>query len=130
MTKPTFECVGTTTVQPEHPSDWSVESIIGKAQSRTLDGTEVKDLTWRKYEYVLTWDAMSLTDFEALAALIEFHNDNGLSILFTYDKFASSISGVEVFADPLTRKRKGGSGASQYYQNVELRLTEVNSRMA
>lgn len=128
MNKPLFVC-GNLSKQPEHPSDWSVQALHGIAQRRTLDGTEVKDLTWRKYQYTLTWDAMSISDYEAMLQLVNKHNDEGLPITFTYGKFASSSSGVEVFVEPLSRARRGGSG-STYYQNVTIVLVEKNSRLS
>lgn len=129
MNKPQFVCNGNT-VEVEHPSNWGVQAIHGTAQTRTLDGTEVKDLTWRKYEYSLTWDAMSLADFEALEQLINVHNDETKPITFEYAKFTSANSPVEVFIEPLDRTRRGGQGNTQYYQNVTLKLIEVNSRLA
>jgi len=128
MNKPQFIC-GNLTVNPEHPSNWSVQAIHGTAQTRTLDGTEVKDLTWRKYEYTLTWEAMSLADFEALEQLVNKHNDETTTMTFEYAKFTSASSPVEVFCEPLDRTRKGGQGNTQYYQNVVIKLIEVNSRL-
>lgn len=128
MNKPIFQC-GAYDVRPEHPSDWSLPALKGIAKGRTLDGTEVKDLTWRKYQYTFTWDAMSKADFEALEELINYHNDAGVDISFSYEKFPQSAVAILVHCDPLDRTRTGGQGSEFYYQNVVIELVEVSSRV-
>lgn len=127
MNKPNLVC-GSYNVSPEHPSDWDVPAASAIAKNTSLGGTDLKDTMWRKYTYVLSWEAMSLTDFENLEDLINYHNDSGTPISFVYEKFRQSSTIQLVHADPLTRKRTGGSGKVLYYQNVTLTLVEVNPR--
>ena len=128
MDKPRFVC-GSYDVSPEHPSDWDVDSLAGYIKNTTLSGTQVKDVLYRKYAYTLIWDAMSKQDYEDLQELVNYHNDNGDNILFTYKKWPESTNTVECQCDLLSRSRKGGSGNDNYYQTVTITLTEVSSRL-
>ena len=125
--KPNFVC-GAYNVSPEHPSSWEIPALAGIAKNTTLDGTDVKDVAWRKFEYRLTWEAMSKEDFEDLEELINNHLDNGTDITFTYAKFPNTDSSVLVQCDPLSRSGVAGSGSTFYYQEVTLTLTEVSGR--
>lgn len=127
MIKPNFVC-GSFIVNPEHPSDWSIVTPKAIARHTSLNGTENKDTMWRKYEYSLVYRAMSKDDFEALQELINYHNDSGEHILFTYEKWPESTIPVEVNCDPMTRNRAAGSGKLLYYQGVTLVLTEAYPR--
>jgi hypothetical protein len=128
MNKPLFTC-GALTAQPEHPSDWSVKVDSAIVESTTLGGTSLKDVMYRKYSYILKWEAMSKTDYQNLQALINYHNDTGTSINFVYTKWAESSVVREVVADLLERDRMMGSGSVTYYQTVTLTLKEKNSRI-
>ena len=127
MTKPSLVC-GEHDVSPEHPSHWEFRLQEGKSKDTTLDGTIVKDLAWGKYEYVLIWDAMSVTDFDNLLALYLYHTDTGADITFTYEKWPQSIAGIEVSMEMPTRVRAGGSGNTIYYSKVSIVLTEKSRR--
>ncbi len=127
MNKPTFTC-GPYSVNPEHPSDWSIPAVTAIAKSTSLGGSALKDLSWRKYSYVLTWDAMSKADFEALEQLVNYHNDQGVNVQFSYDKFPNTVAPVEVHIDPLDRKRTLGAGNVNYYQNVQITMVEAEAQ--
>lgn len=127
MLKPRFQC-GTYDVIPEHPSDWEVRPILGISEKTSLDGSHLRDVAWRKYEYVLTWDAMSKTDYDNLEQLFNYHYDSGTNITFTYEKWSQSASGVSVVGKMSDRKRAGGSGNTMFYSKVEIVLTEVTKR--
>ena len=127
MTKPRFVC-STYDVSPEHPSDWEFNIIEGKSNDTTLDGTIVKDLAWYKFGYVLTWEAMSVEDFDDLIELYLYHQVNGSDLTFTYDKFPQSESGVKVSMEMPSRSRTGGSGNTNYYSQVKINLVEIAKR--
>lgn len=127
MNKPQLTKGVTTITLGEHPSDWTVNNIVGDNTQTSLYGTDFIDVNYRKYEYVLTWDAMWSTDYEALEDMINDAIDDGSSLTFTYPKFPSSSSGVEVVARLSSRDRAGGSGES-YYSKVVLTLKEVNKQ--
>jgi hypothetical protein len=127
MNRPLLVC-GSLSASPEHPSDWSIDVQSSISQNTTLNGTVTKDVMYRKYIYVLTWEAMSKTDFDELNTLINYHNDNSQNILFTYTKWAQSATVREVVSLPLERSMRAGSGSSNYYQSVTLTLIEVNKR--
>lgn len=128
MNSPKF-IAGSYTVQPEHPNGWSVNPIGGYVKNITLGGTQVKDVMYRKYEYILSWDSMHKDDFELLQQLVNYHNDEGENILFSYNKFESTTSPIECHCDLLERSFASGSGSSDYYQSVTMTLTEVSSRI-
>lgn len=128
MNKPKFVS-GSYTVYPEHPSNWEVKPIGGYVKDVTLGGTHVKDVMYRKYQYVLVWDAMSKEDFDDMQELVNYHNDQGDDILFTYAKWPMTVDPVECHCDLLSRGFVAGSGATDYYQSVTITLTEKSSRI-
>lgn len=129
MNKPLFVS-DAYSAQPEHPSNWSVEPLIGENTSVTLNGTQVNDVFYRKYKYVLEWEAMSKSDYEALEAVVNNHVDVGTNITFTYAKWGTLASGgVACMGRLSARGFKAGSGNTSYYSSVTLELVEVNSRI-
>ena len=127
MLEPQFVC-GAYDVSPEHPSDWVIRPLHGTSEKVSLDGTSLKDIAWRKYEYVLIWDAMSVDDYDDLEELFNHHADEGTDITFTYGKWPQSASGVTVVGKMSDRARAGGSGNTLYYSKVVITLTELASR--
>jgi len=128
MNKPLLVC-STYTAQPEHPSDWKVEQVVGENVSLTLDGTSVADRFYRKHKYILQWDAMSKEDYDDLSDLINYHLDNNTDITFTYEKWgALASSGVDCIGKLSARGFRAGSGSSYYYSSVTLELTEISKR--
>lgn len=127
MIKPTFSC-GAYTASPEHPSGRSIRPVHGGITAVTLGGTTRKDMPWRKYVYTLDWESMSLTDYQNLRTLINYHNDTGTPMYFSYEKFQESSTVIEVTVPPLERDGIKGKGTSGYYQSVTLEITEVNPR--
>lgn len=127
LNKPRFQC-GTYDITPEHPSDWSVSEDIGMNSLTTLGGELRQDITYRKYVYELTWDAITVDDFDDLLELVQYSLDNGIPIVFTYEKFPSSYTGVGTRVSVSKRSRRGGSGSTGYYSTVTLVITEVSAR--
>lgn len=127
LTKPRFQC-GAYDVSPENPSDWSVSEDIGINSQTTLGGELREDMTYRKYVYQLTWDAMSVDDYDDLLEIVQYSLDNGLPITFTWGKFPSSTSGVGVRVRMGARDRRGGSGSTGYYSTVTIVITEVEAQ--
>ena len=127
MDKPNFVC-GAYDVSPEHSSDWEINNLIEKDEQTTLGGELTTDMVYRKYVYTLSWDAMSVGDYDDLEELINYSLDNDLDVTFTYAKFPSTVSGVTVRIDMPRRTRRGGSGATSYYSSVNLILKEVSKQ--
>jgi len=127
MNKPNF-FAGAYDVSPEHPSDWSVVPVLGMSEKSSLSGKLLRDVAWRKYQYILTWDAMSKDDFDDLEELFNYSYDSGTEITFTYGKWSWSSSGVQVLGTISDRVRTAGSGADVYYSKVTITLTEVEKR--
>jgi len=127
ISKPRFQC-GSYDVSPEHPSDWEVRPLLGISEKTSLSGSHLRDVSWRKYEYVLNWDAMSKSDYDDLEELFNYHYDNGAAITFTYTKWPQSSSGISVAGNLSERKRAGGSGNTLFYSKVDIVLTEIQKR--
>lgn len=127
MNRPTFVC-GSYNVSPEHPSDWEIKNIVEKDSQTTLGGNLIEDILYRKYQYILDWDAMSCEDYENLEELVNYSVDNNLPVTFTYIKWQNSRDGVQCRLDLNYRKRRGGSGVTGYYSEVSLVITEVEAR--
>ena len=127
MNNPTLSN-GVTTVTLPMPSGWEVVPIIGENVSRSIGGVELIDTTYRKNQYILVWDAMWSSDFEALVNLINGHIDDGDNLVFVFDKFPESYTpGIQVTARMSSRKMKAGSGQA-FYSSTQLTLTELNPR--
>lgn len=127
MNRPNFVC-STYNVTVEHPSDWTVNRVVNKSVQTSLGGTQMEDMYYRKYSYVLRWDAMIDSEYDDLEELINYSIDNDANITFTYRKWSQSLSGIAVRAILPARKKKAGSGEDNYYSSVELYLTEVSAR--
>lgn len=120
MTRPRVIC-GPHNVQMQHPSDWQIPVVQGGVTVESLNGTLLKDVPWRKYQYVLIFEGMDRADFEDLEDLVNYANDFGVAIQFTYDRWRQSQSGVFVQADLIGRDFVAGC-----YQKVTLTLTELD----
>lgn len=127
MDRPSFTTINYS-CSPEHPSDWQVDPLIGESVQTTLSGNEVVDTSYRKYRYVLKWEAMSKADYDALEQVINDHIDNSNPLEFVYVKWLQSTSGTNVIGRLSSRQRAGGSGNTQFYSQVTLTLTEVEPR--
>lgn len=127
ISRPSFVS-GIYTVTPEHPSDWTVDALIGSSDTISLNGTHLRDVMYRKYVYTLEWDAMSVTDYDDMLELFEYTLDNNETVLFTYDKFPQSESGVSCILSMPERKRRLGSGKVMYYSKVKVVLIELAKR--
>lgn len=91
----------------------------------TLDGTTRREIMGRKYKYTLSWDFISVNDYNELELEV-----NGLNALtLTYAKWPQSESGVLVLAQLSERELKAGTGSVAYLSAVTLTLTEIYSRI-
>lgn len=122
MGKPNLVCQNLN-VTTEHPQNWSIPPVSGGVEVESLNGSTLKDIPWRKYQYVLSWEAMSKDDFEDLEDLINLHSDFGLSIAFHYERWRQTDTTIYCSGKLLAR-----SFAAGCYQEVELTLTELDSR--
>lgn len=120
MTRPRLVC-GPHNVQTQHPSDWDIPVNQGGVSTVSLNGSLLKDIPWRKYQYVLTFEAMDKADFEDLEDLVNYANDFGVAISFVYDRWRNTTTPVIVSADLMARAFAAGC-----YQKVTLTLTEMN----
>lgn len=111
-----------------NPLSWEVRNVVGEGKIRTLNGTELSDVYYRKYEYRLKWDTMTVDEYNQLMQVIEHQIDRGAVITFTWSKFPQASSGVEVFARVANRAFKAGKGVTAYYSEVELVLTDSANR--
>lgn len=108
------------------PSSASIEPIWIKAEHITLGGTTRRELMARKYQYTLTWDYMTVTDYNT----IETKVNGAQPKTFIYNKWPQSASaGVSVLFELSTRQLVSGSGDASYLSSVTLNLTEVASRI-
>ena len=108
------------------PSATSIDPLWGKQEHITLAGTTRRELSSRKYGYKLTWDYMTVTDYDALEAKV-----NGTQpMTFIYEKWPQSDgAGVSVLAELSPRTLQYGTGKTAYLSSVTLTLTEVSSRI-
>lgn len=127
MNQPNFVC-GAINNTVEHPKSWERDFLVGEYQEITLGGTNVKDTTWRKYKYILKWDAIQKADFDKLLEIFEEHIDEGLDVIFTYQKWPSANSGVACKMSISPQAFRGGSGNTNYLSELTIELTEVNPR--
>ena len=110
-----------------HPGRGSkVEPVWIQSMHTTLGGKTRQEVMARKYRYVLFYEVMNKTTYDALEAVV-----NGLvAITFIYDKYLQSASpGVSVIAELSARELVAGAGNDEFWSSVTLTLTEVNSRI-
>ncbi len=127
IAKPTLTC-GPRSVTLPTPSDFSLPVISGGVEAQSLNGTYLKDVPWRKYQYQLTWEAMDQSDFADIEDLVNYNNDFGVAILFQFSRFRQSDVPVYCNAQFLAEKSIGAHYVPSCYQNVVLTLTEINPR--
>lgn len=102
-----------------------IEPIWIEAKNTTLAGKTRQDVMARKYRYILFYEVMSVSRYNALEAIA-----NGLvAVTFTYGKWPQSESGVSVLVEISARELVAGAGANTYWSSVTVTLTEVNSRI-
>jgi len=119
ISKPTF---GGATMP--FPSAATITPIWVHGEALTLGGKTRRDIMARKYQYVLTWKYIKVTDYDNLEAVI-----NALSATtFTYGKWPQSASGVSCLGKLSARKLEHGVGDSDYWSSVTLTLIEVDGR--
>lgn len=108
------------------PSSASIEPVWVKAEHTTLGGTTRRELMARKYQYTLTWDYITVTDYNAIETKV-----NGVQPkTFIYNKWPqSSSSGVSVLFELSARQLVSGSGDASYLSSATLTLIETTSRI-
>lgn len=108
------------------PSEATITPIWVSADNITLGGTTRRDVMARKYQYVLKWDHMFVTDYNTL----ETKTNTLTALTFIYGKWPQSVSpGVSCLASLSARRLEYGVGDSDYLSSVTLTLTEVASRI-
>lgn len=108
------------------PSAASINPEWIMAEHTTLGGRTRRQVMARKYSYVLTWDFMRVSDYNALETEINIQTNK----TFVYDKWPQSASpGVLVLASLSARELQVGAGDSNFLSSVTLTLIEVNSRI-
>lgn len=122
MNRPTAIC-GTKSITLQHPITWNIPVLSAAAEDNSLNGTLLKDVPWRKYQYILKWPALNITDYNLLEDLVNVNNDYGLSITFQYDRWRNTTSPILVSAKLLNQGLAAGC-----YREVELILTEEDPR--
>lgn len=127
MIEPQFLC-GSLNYSVEHPSGWEREVLVGSAENVTLGGVNTKDIVYRKYQYVLKWEAISLEDYEKLEAIYLAHLDQEVPVTFAYRKWESAFNGVDCMMKMSKQGFVGGSGETGYYSNITVTLAEVDNR--
>jgi hypothetical protein len=107
------------------PDAATISPIWISAENLTLGGKTRRDVMARKYQYTMSWNYMSVNDYNALETVI-----NALSsATFTYAKWPQSTSGVSCLGKLADRKLVYGVGDTSFYSNVTLTLIEENSRI-
>jgi hypothetical protein len=109
------------------PQSSSREYVIKKAEAETLGGTKRWDIMARKYTYVLKYQFVTVSEYEA----IETKVNTLVPMTFIWDKYDSCATpGVSVLASVSTRTpRTPGNKDSDFYSEVTLTLEEVSSRI-
>lgn len=115
-------------VELPNPSGWKLQNLVGEAHDKTINGTEVTDVFYRKYGYTLNWDAILDTDYNNLLQVLEHHIDRGAELTFTWGKFPQASSGIKVLARLPERSFRAGKGPSGYYSSIELNLVDSSNR--
>jgi len=106
------------------PSAATIIPIWIQGEVTTLGGKTRRDVMARKYQYVLTWRYMSVTDYDALEVIA-----NALSAAtFTYGKWPQSTGGISCLGKLSVRKLEHGTGDSNYWSSVTLTLIEEDGR--
>ena len=113
-----------TTITLEYPSDWEVRQILAEEEVTTLGGTILTDVSYRKFQYILIWDALWTDKYDELEGMINDAIDNDQDLSFVYDKWPFTEIGVTVKGRLSPRSRVLGGGQN-YYSKVTLTLTQV-----
>jgi len=108
------------------PSAASITPVWVSADNITLGGKTRRDVMARKYQYLLSWDYMTVTDYNNLETQVNLL----VAATFIYGKWPQSASpGISCLGILSARKLEYGVGDSAYLSSVTLTLTEVNSRI-
>ena len=110
-----------------HPGAGSrVVPVWVESKHTTLGGKTRQEVMARKYRYILVYQVMNKTTYDALEAKV-----NELTTLtFIYDKYTQSASpGVSVIAQISARELVAGAGNDDFWSSVTLTLEEVSSRI-
>ncbi len=97
------------------------KSVVETAQNKTAWGVRSQ-----KYRYVLTWNFMTVADYDALEILVNDFDP----LTFIWDKYSTTISpGISVLAQLSDRRAiTVGTQTTSFYSKVALTLTEMDAR--
>lgn len=107
------------------PSEAIITPKWVSAENLTLEGESRRGVIARKYEYTLSWDYMSVTNYDLLEAVVNTLSAN----MFIYGKWPQSAGGINCLSSLSARTLKVGTGDTDYWSSVTLTLTEVESRI-
>ena len=110
-----------------YPTNWRISPVIGEVAATTLSGRTRSDILYRKYKYILSYDALSKNEYETLLAAINTSLDAGSTPLFSYDKIGEAVTPVAVIPSLSDAERVFGAG-NEYRIRITLELLEVTSR--
>ena len=107
------------------PSEAIIKPVWVSAENITLGGKTRRDIMARKYEYTLSWNYMSVTDYNNLETVV----NTLTAAVFIYDKWPqSATTGVSCLATLSARKLESGVG-TEFWSSVTITLVEINSRI-
>ena len=107
------------------PDEATVTPTWVSAEVTTLGGKTRRDIMARKYQYILRWKYMKVSDYNSLESVI-----NALvAATFTYGKWPQSVGGISCLGTLSARRLEHGVGDSDYWSSVALTLIEVDSRI-
>ena len=107
------------------PSEATITPVWVSADNVTLGGKTRREVMARKYQYTLSWNYMSVTDYNNLETVV----NTLTAATFIYDKWPqSATTGVSCLATLSARKLESGVG-TEFWSSVTLTLIEIESRI-
>lgn len=108
------------------PTSSTQQLLIDKSSVETINNRTAWDARSKKYQYVLTWDFITVDDYDDLETLV----NNFEALTFIWNKYDITKSpGVSVLATLSNRiPVTAGTQITGFYSNVSLTLIEVNKR--
>jgi hypothetical protein len=113
------------TLRTSFPTDSGIKPIWQRVEKTTLGGKTVIDSSAYKYEYKIHWAFMGMDEYDALEAIV----NTNVSLLFVWDKFPQSTTGVRVYANLSGRTPKAYYKHQAYYSDITITLVEVENRL-
>lgn len=107
------------------PSEANINPIWEYCENTVLKGTTYRGYRARKYEYSMKWKYMRVIDYNNLKNKVDELEPQ----IFTFGKWPQSVNGVLCFSTLSARRLEVGTGDSDYWSSVSIKLVEVNSRI-